>query len=315
MKNARNRLKIFSLNGNVVVQLLAIGALLCLLGTSQNASATNYFNWGVESLKVDYGVNGPGTLTVSPFGATTRDCTVAHTGSCSSKLVVKGDDSNNQGLGWDMIQQNPPYPWNFVGAPSVYYRWWMRIMPGFSWGTGANGGHALTKTMRTVKSNGTQAWTEYMSGTYFDLGGCDVTVGCLTNTGGATGSGPPTIPIPYNIAGKADGVWHEYIIRVKPNTNGNCTAGTNCDGQFQAWVDGVSVGQNIKFKLIDSAHDGPWVESAMGSWMVRPYFQLGGTSSDGGTIYLDDFSTDDVYNSSIQGGQTTLSAPTNLRVQ
>jgi hypothetical protein len=33
--------------------------------------------------------------------------------------------------------------------------------------------------------------------------------------------------------------------------------------------------------------------------MVSPYFQLNGTTSDGGTIYLDDFSTDDGYNSLI----------------
>jgi hypothetical protein len=50
--------------------------------------------------------------------------------------------------------------------------------------------------------------------------------------------------------------------------------------------------------------------------MVSPYFQLNGASGDGGTIYLDDFSTDGVFNSLIGGSiPVSLPAPTNLRVQ
>jgi hypothetical protein len=62
--------------------------------------------------------------------------------------------------------------------------------------------------------------------------------------------------------------------------------------------------------------DGNGFIEAWGGWMVSPYFQLNGTSGDGGTIYLDDFSTDDVFNSLIGGSiPVSLPAPTNLRVQ
>ena len=51
---------------------------------------------------------------------------------------------------------------------------------------------------------------------------------------------------------------------------------------------------------------------AWGGWMVTPYFQLNGTAADGGVIYLDDFSTDDTFNSMLLQSPAT---PKNLKIK
>ena len=78
-------------------------------------------------------------------------------------------------------------------------------------------------------------------------------------------------------------------------------------------MDGLFVGENNNFKLHNNASN--LMIEQWGSWMVYPYFQLNGTASDGGTIYVDDFSTDDVWNSLIPGSPFNLPRPANLRVR
>lgn len=284
--------------------LAAIILSLCLLITSRNANATNFFNWGMESLRPNF--DGVQSGSDAEFhGGTTQDCTVSHTGSCSMKLVVIGNDGGNQGMGADLLHTNSPY-FDVLSGKSIYYRWWMKIQPGFSWGSGS----AKTKTSRTSVGS-SLFYTGYMFGSGFVIGECDP-VGCTLNNGGSNGS-DTNLKIPYNVSGKNDGVWHEYIIRIKPNTNASCTAPTNCDAEFEAFVDGLSVGKYNGYKLVNQS--GTYYDR-WGGWMVYPYFQLGGTASDGGTIYLDDFSTDDSWNSLIGGSPiTSPNPPTNLRIQ
>jgi hypothetical protein len=107
-----------------------------------------------------------------------------------------------------------------------------------------------------------------------------------------------------------DGKWHEYIVRVKPNSTAS-----SYDAEFQVWVDGKSIGQVNNWHLHNYASNG--MIEAWGGWMVKPYFQLGGTTSDGGTIFVDDFSTDDVFSSLIGSGglPAALAAPGNLHAQ
>lgn len=251
----------------------------------------SYFNWGVETLKVDYGVNGAGTFDVQFFTNSTQDCTpvAAHTGNCGMRLDVQGNDGGNQQMGADTIQPNPDYPFNIVGGQAVYYRWWMKIMPGFSWGAGS----AKTKSSR-VNAGAAQGYTGYVMSYGFLIGECDSS-GCTLNDG-SSNSGDSSLVVTFPITTMDDGEWHEYIVKVKPNTSATCTAPTNCDGELQAWVDGVSVGEYNGFKLHNNAANA--MSERWGGWMVRPFFQLGGTASDGGTIYLDDFATDNAFNSS-----------------
>jgi hypothetical protein len=263
---------------------VAVAGFLCLAGAGQNASATNYFNWDAESDKTSLGP------ILSYAGQTTRDCTVAHTGSCSMRLNVIGNDGANQQMGAE--PGNFTYPIaSLVGSRAIYYRWWMKIMSGFSWGAFDQ----KTKSSR-LQSNGVPGgYTGYLNSTSFELGEA------------VQANSDPASRIFYTF--RADSTWHEYVVMVKANTTPIST-----DGQFKAWVDGVLVGQQINNFRLTQDTVGPLVES-WGGWMVRPYFQLRATASDGGTIYLDDFSTDDSWNSLIPGSPfNTLSPPGNLRV-
>ncbi len=247
---------------------------------------SSYFSWDVESNTTSIGA------IHSYFGATTRDCAVAHSGACSMRMNVIGNDGGNQQLGADVNQNS--YPFNVVGGATLYYRWWMRIEPGFSWGSGT----AKTKSSRTgggpISNTGTmaQGYTGYLRSYGFLIGECD-SAGCRLANGAINDDS--NLYIPYDFRTRADGIWREYIVKVRPNTSATCTAGVNCDAEFQAWVDGVSVGQYNNFKLHDNASH--TMVEAWGGWMVTPYFQLNGTSADGGTIYVDDFSTSGAYNS------------------
>lgn len=252
-------------------------------GGGGSANRVNYFRWDAET-------------DLPLFGGTTRDCTVAHSGSCSMRLNVMGDDAGNQPMG---AETNPfDYSFGFVNGPALYYRWWMRIEPGFSWGSGT----AKTKASRVlggplVNGSGYRGYTGYLHATDgFVISGCDVGAagGCLDANGNFAG-GDHRIKIPYDFRPRADGQWHEYIVKIKSNTSATCTPGVTCDAQFEAWVDGVSVGQYNNFRLHDDANH--TLVEAWGGWMLTPYFQLNGTISDGGTIYVDDVSTDTGYNS------------------
>lgn len=280
---------------------ISVGVLLFAAVTAREAYATNYFSWGAESEMTSIGP------VRAYFGATVRDCTVAHSGACSMRLNIRGDDAGNNGMGIDFNQN--PYGWNFVGSQALYYRWWMKIQPGFGWGKGT----ALTKSNRVIANDTSQGYSGYLASYGFVIAECD-SAGCTLNNGGSNGANAE-LHIPYDFRSRADGLWHEYIVMIKPNTSATCTAPINCDAQFQAWVDGVSVGQYNGFKL--HANPTSTMKEAWGGWMARPYFQLNGTALDGGTIYIDDISTDNVYNSLIGngGGPAALPPPANLQVR
>jgi len=280
---------------------MRIAIALALILISGLACATNYFSWGVENLKPSWGVNGTNVYDVEFHGGTTRDCTVSHSGSCSMKLPVIGNDGGNGGMGADFVEAPPhTYPGSYAGGPSLYYRWWMRIMPGFSWGNST----AKVKSSRTSGSSTyPRGYTGYLMDYGFLIGECE-DVGSPAGGGCVLADGSPNtdsnLYVPYNFRTRADGLWHEYIVRIKPNTSASCTAPGTCDAQLQAWVDGVSVGQYNNFRLTNKSPN--TLEEQWGGWMVYPYFQLNGTVSDGGTIYVDDFSTDDTWNSIYSGG-------------
>lgn len=266
--------------------VFALCGLLFVLGANQHANAANYFNWGAESNTTSNGaVNGY-------FGDTTLDCTVRHSGSCSMKMNVIGPDGGNQSKGADMNQLTLPIL--TVGGGSLYYRTWLRFSSGFNWGAPQI---ANVKTQRALTI--TRFMTGHMRSDGFYIAECEFVSGygggCLT-TGGVPNN-DYNIRIPYDVQGKADGLWHEYVIRIKSNT----TTSTR-DAEFQVWVDGVSVGQLTGWKLTNTSAG--WIEAWSG-WMVTPYFQMNGDSSVGGTVWADDFSTDDVYNSLIGAGGTT----------
>lgn len=277
---------------------MRIFALLLFL-VAAPAHAVNYFNWGVETVRPSYGVNGASTQDVSFATNSSRDCAgVARSGSCSMKLIIIGNDSGNQQRGADLVVGPPAYPWDLVGSNALYYRFWMRINTGFSWGAGT----AKAKSSRVSVNGGTypRGYTGYMMSYGVLIGECEEVTGnpgfngggCLLNDGSPNTDSNLTVD--YDFTAIADSTWREFVVMVKPNTSASCTAGSNCDAVLKLWVNNVLIGTNSNWKL--NAHAGNTFTEGWGGWMVYPYFQLGGTAMDGGTIYLDDFSTDTVYN-------------------
>ncbi len=308
-----------------------IGSLLVLVGANQSALATNYFSWGAETMTPAWGAKGSSTGAASLRGSSSIS-TVAHTGTKSLKVTPNGSGTN-ESVGIDLNGTPPTYPFSIINSPSLYYRWWMRIETGFSWGDGSVWGGpngSKVKSGRLNKPDLTaQFYTGYIFRNGFRIAECEATSGhaggCLNNDG-TTGSDNGPIFIPFDFTKMADGRWHEYIVRVKPNTSTTCTTPGTCNAQFEAYVDGASVGSYNNWRL--TQNDGQFIEW-WGSWMTNPYFQMGSSVAAGGTIYLDDFSTDDTWNSlfspSGPGGSVAAQppppptppppAPTNLLVK
>lgn len=264
-----------------------------LLLSSLTVDATNYFRWGFEDTRPSYGVNGRSGSNVSylsgqPTGAaTTRDCAVAHSGSCSMKMVVIGNDGGNGNMGADLVVGPPAYPFNVVrSTQTLYYRWWMRIDTGFSWGTGS----AKVKSSRVSGPSNLRVYTGYVRKYGVLIGECETA--CKLNTG--ADNDDSNLYVAHDFTTMADSTWHEYIVMVKPNTSATCTAGTNCDAELKLWVDGVLIGTNSNWRLWATAGTAQY--ELWGGWMITPYWQLNGTVSDGGTVYIDDVSTDTAYN-------------------
>ena len=272
-------------------------------------AATNYFSWGVETPANTATVAGVSTsgFWVSPWASnTTQDCTVAKSGSCSRKMVVIGNDGGNQQAGPD-VNADASFGFNAQAVPnggSLYYRAWVRFSSDFSWGASTaktkisrafNGSNSSTRRFMTphvYKSALLMAECEYVAG----FGG-----GCLT-TGGSPGN-DYNIGINYDFTALADNTWHEHIVRIKPNS------GSTSNAEMQLYIDGTSVGTLTGWRLIDNQSNA-WMEAWGGIW-ARPYWQLGGTASDGGTVWVDDISTDDAWNSTYGG--SLLPGPSNFR--
>lgn len=293
-----------------------IGSLLVLVGANHSALATNYFSWDAETMTPSWGANGSFTGAASLRSSTTIDSTVAHSGSKSMRISLSMLGTN-ESTGIDLNGTPPTYPFKFINSPSLYYRWWMRIMPGFNWGDGATWGGptaARTKAGRQNLPNLSAQWyTGVLRVSGFAISECELTSGhaggCL-NKDGTPGSDQGPMMVPFDMNKMSDGKWHEYIVRIKPNTSASCTTPGTCDAQLEAYVDGASVGSYTNFRL--SPNDGQMIEW-WGSWMTNPYFQGGSSYSAGGTIYLDDFSTDDTWNSLVStsgpGGSAVATPP------
>ncbi len=279
-----------------MVIVLAVAFILM----SGIANATNYFSWGAETITTSNCCTS-GNNDMELKSGTTLSTDTAHSGSKSMKMVVTGIGGNESmgGLLGYWNQYTSYYPgWYYIGSGSktLYYRWWMKIMPGFKW---ASHGGGKVKISRAIVHPSDEGYTGYMWQDGFNIAECNLTggSGCL-NTDGSQNGSDSGIKLNYDVASKDDGNWHEYIIRVKPNTCGSCM-----DAQLQLWVDGTSQGTLSGWKL--SSWTNQDFNEAWGSWASHWYWQMNGTTGDGGTIYIDDISTDDTYNSIYSGGSDT----------
>lgn len=246
------------------------------------SSGRNLFNWDCESL-----LTSVGEALVIREG-TSLDNSTAWNGSYSMKLTVIGNDGGNQARGIG-INESPLLP-SMIDGTYLFYRFNMNIAEGFSWGLGTG----------TTKANRIKQASDQQPTAFTGLIGRE---GVIIMDCQFCNKTNPTIPYDFNaMAGTG---WHEYVVVLKKQNGINDRDGSVAlfvDGQFRGSVD------NLRFYGIDV----PMAE-AWGGWMVSPYFQLSGVESDGGTIWIDDVSTDTFWNSqrvAHPGSNTPQSVPT-----
>ena len=271
--------------GNMYKGKVAFLIFSILLICPTMALAENLFSWDFESEMTSLGpiAGFTGTAELSSEDK--------HSGSKSMKLTIRGNDNGNQPLG-ATINARVIYP-SLVDGSSHYHRFWMKIDDNFSWGNGT----ATAKTARVMQEAQIHPipWTGYIYKNNIHIGECPA-----CNPRGPT--------INYDFEAAAGTGWHEYVVLIKEQTGENVA-----DGEFHLWVDGQKIGGHTGLVFIT---DDVVAQEAWEGWMVKPYFQLNGTASDGGVIWIDDVSNDTEWNSIFPGtGDTTPPAPpTNLRV-
>lgn len=286
---------------------LFLAALLAL--ASLSANAVNYFSWDEETTTMTV---TSGAITPVYAGGGVRNTTQAHSPTHSMSTLNSVGDDKPSGIN---ASSSPPLTVNYSWAPlngrSLYYRWWMWISTDFDW---SNGAKKKVKIARAGISNtgapgGGLIYTGYMSASGFDL-----SEGYWAGTDSAIISGGDhfaQVNVPGGMISYADGAWHEYIIRVKPNTTA-----TSYNGEFQVYIDGQSIGSYNAYLLVSNLpndNDGTpnWVTNygtsnlldLWAAWMIAPYWQCNGAACTG-TIYVDDWSVDDVFNSTFSSGGT-----------
>lgn len=288
----------------------AVAAVLLALGLP--AQATTFFAWGAECT---HPCTNSATGSLYPFGEpftlrpgpnTSISTSIKHSGNASLKTVSIGNDGGNQPEGSYPIYNgfySIHYPGGFLGS-TRYYRWWMRIEPGWSWGNSGIGDPVFKVIRESLDSK--QWYTILMTPSGFQFDDCDDDgVGgthageCWDNTGAHNSSSGGRMGVSYTHP--TDGVWREYILKIKQPTSSGCTPGAGCNSEFTLYIDGTQVSTNTGWKIVPESGAQDKAGDHFGA-TTGPYFQIRSSVAAGGTIYWDDFSVDDVFNSIAGGG-------------
>lgn len=236
--------------------------------------------------------NPAGTCGSTPRA--TFDTSVKHQGAASMKVTIT--DSQGDAGCKDFT------PVNDFGAPLTngqvrYYRWWMKIGSGFKWGNFEYKMKAM-RIKQTAQVNPLWA-TGYIAKTGIQpWGQCDAT-GCDD----AAGDYPqPTLGYDFtdeSTTGNDVTHWHEYIVYIKFQT------GCNRDAVMKLYVDGVLKSTVTGWRLWNCTTPssmGDATQAFANGFGTILYSQLcpnGSVCGDGGTIWVDDFSVDDSWNSDV----------------
>jgi hypothetical protein len=248
-----------------------ISALIFLIVL--NICAKNYWSWDCESA-VNPGINrlvSNNTSIVSSQKHLGNSCMQINVSAIGGN-VPAGADVKSIDLG----------PIN--NGQWFYYRWWMKLDSNFRWGNGT----AYTKAGRmklTAELMSPRVWTGYVAHDGVFLDESDAI---------PPNWDPNAVYIKYDFQAVAGKGWHEYIVASKMQSSDSAK-----DGELHLYVDGKLIGSKINFHYLKYSGD---CSDAWRGWMVYPYFQLNGTSSDGGLMWLDDYSMDDQWNSIFMQG-------------
>ena len=267
----------FVLLGPLLVTILGVGA------AASPTFANPLFSWNADQLNT---TSLGGIWSLGP--RTSIDTAEKVEGTGSMKLVILGDNQEQMGIETDAIPLGP----GVVGG-SLYYRWWMKIDPNFSWGSAD----------RKIKSNRVKRpgdvpppiYTMYLAQGSVYVGECSE---CAPG-----GNDPSNARIAYDFNPRSNAAvtkWQEYIIELKMQS-----ALDRFDGEFHLWVNRIEIGSGITGMRFVNSTVG-WIE-AWGANMLRPLPQLN-TPGAGGVIWIDDVSLDTTFNSTLPV-PTQVSAP------
>lgn len=276
-------------------------AACAVLSWAPSAFATNYWNFGFDCLTV----NSAGCLTsngvIDQVSNATLDTTEKHSGTGSMKLTV----DNTQGD----TGMKPLNAFTLDRTIPVFYRWWMKMDSAYRWGTG----NRLMKLNRVKQFDDNLGFSMTNHWQYNEIGlsECDT---CTPQ--GAGGDNVMNVFYDFNPAtNSAVTTWQEYIIEFHFSTGGGTAPGVldASNAVMKLYVNGVLVDTAPEAvslccrsaSLAGSTENG--AKEAWGGMGVNTFPQLNCNVGDtvcGGTIWIDDVSTDTTWNSTqfTQGG-------------
>lgn len=271
---------------------------------------SNYLAW--DCTTANYTTTSGTTNLGYASGSIVTSNPPPHSTKSISFTATSGSDSPAGPDAADSDRITNQYAWAPLNGRSLYYRFWLRIGSTFNWGTGDK---QKAKIARTAINNGSAPGGGLIYTMYINSDGFDLSEGYWAGTDSpimTSGDHFAAVSVSGGMATYADNTWHEWIIRVKPNTTA-----TSYNGEFQVYLDGTNVGSYNAFRLLSNA---PNDDSGATNWvtlygsalyqdiwsaaMIFPYFQMTGVGA-GGPMQVSDFSVDDVFNSNFGGGDIT----------
>lgn len=279
---------------------LKLGTFLLLLTwillPVQPTSAANLFRWDADQLSTTS--LGP-IITIQPN--TSIDTAVKHSGSGSMKLIFPGNQQFQLG-----IEPGPAI--SLMAGQRYFHRWWMKFDSNFHWSSIQ--AFSTFKMNRVKRAGDVQPifFTQHLERGFISISECNE-----CNPAGTGGDN--IVGVNYNFDPQSNPSltnWHEYIVEIKLNSSSGAR-----DGEFALYVDGnqIARGTAISFCCTTGSFQ---PQEAWGQTMIRPFAQIQGLASDGGIVWVDDFSMDTTFNSTIGSNNNDLTppaAPGGLRIQ
>jgi hypothetical protein len=244
-----------------------LAATIVFIALPCGARGENYFSWDADAW------------------ATSRGACDKRRGTSSLRYDVVGSRQGTLGCeGLDNTALSPSTAWD--SGKTIYHRFWMRFSATFDWGNS----FSKMKASRSYGTSGGTGYTLYLHKGQVALSEC---AECVPQ-----GSGDNRLAVSYAFdpaQNPAIRDWQEYIVAVTLQT------GNSRDAALALYVNGVLIGSQTGVRLRNCASGCDDVlDSAWGMFAQTFYPQLcleGDACADGGTIWVDDLSMDDSWNS------------------
>ncbi len=257
------------------------------------AMGANYFSWDADTTTTSKGLCDSEKPPVFDFSDKVE-------GTASMKLVLRGSNQTQSPcVTLNNYTLSPAVGWG--SGKTLYYRFWMKISPDWDWGTR----DPAIKKMKNSRLGSTRypftqgGFTGYLAHDRIEISECHQCEGL----GGGTKDFALTVGYDFHPeTNPSVAIWHEYVQALTLQTGDSATA------RLELFIDGKSVGTSSQTTmLMDCSVDcGNIINATWGFWPQSFFPQMcaegvpcpaRGGGDAGGTIWLDDLSLDDVWNS------------------